>query len=294
MIAGTVSVPLRDPAAGPRGPGRVVVERQWSDRRIRWAARRDAVRSAGVSTDPVRASPVAVPQLGCRSADGTRSGRAASRRRAGVQVRADPGRDAAEARSAGSGQQGAADDRVAVEAAPRAVRPPDRAALPASSRWAAVPARARWDVAGERAAGWAVRPTDPRGSAVRAEGVARQVVVGPVPGVAERAPGAGRPVPRGGARRLRDAGLSVRCPPGRPDPEPSAARGWRAVPAAVADGTPSGRPFRGTLPWDIAPTVRDLRAVVIARADRHPLMNLAFPQLTADTAVLERLRGIPQ
>jgi hypothetical protein len=33
---------------------------------------------------------------------------------------------------------------------------------------------------------------------------------------------------------------------------------------------------------------------MIARADRHPPMNLAFPQLTADATVLERLRGIPQ
>ncbi len=272
------------------------MERLWSGHPIRRVTRRGVARSADASTGRVRTSVAVVPRPGCRSVDGRCSGRVASRlaARAGELVLTDPGRDAVGERAADCGQRVAAADRGAVGPAPRAGRRPARAALPASSRWAGGPARVRPDVAAGRAGGWAVRRVAPRDPAVPAGGAARHGAAVRDPAAAVRVLEAGRPVRRGGARHPRDAGPSVRCPPGRPDPEPSAARDWRAAPAVAADGTLSRRPFRGTLPWDIAPTVRDLRAVVIARADRHPLMNLAFPQLTADTAVLERLRGIPQ
>lgn len=296
MIAGTVSVPLRYPVADRLGRGRVAAEPRWSDRRARPAAvRRDAVRSADVSTDPGWAWRAAVPPPDCRSADGRRSGRAASRRRGDrVSARAAPGRAAAGGRAADCGPRGVAAGRDDGAAAPRAGPPPDLVARRESSRWRAGPARAQRDVAGEPAADSAALRMDRRDRPAPAGGVVRRRAAAPDPAGVARVPGAGRPVRRGVARRPRDAGPSAHCPPGRPDPGPSAARGRRAAPAVVADETPAPRPFRGTLPRDTAPTVRDLRALMIARADRHPLMNLAFPQLTADATVIERLRGIPQ
>lgn len=262
------------------------MEPRWSDRRTRPVPRRDAVRSAGAWTGPDRAWRAAVPPPGCRSPDGRRWGPGAAPRppgRAAEPARADPGRAAVVERAAGSGRREVAGD-------PAVVVRGRGAGLRGTSRWAGGPGRRRRLEPGVRVGGSGGRRADLRNRVVRGGAVLRHSVVARDPLDARGGPLAHR----GAAHHPHVAGPSAHCPPGRPDPGPSAARGWRAAPAAVADGTPSRRPFRGILPRDTAPTVRDLRALMIARADRHPLMNLAFPQLAADATVLERLRGIPQ
>lgn len=285
MIAGSVWQPVRYLVAGRLGPRRIVAEPRWSDRRIRPGPRRVAARSAGASTGPVRA---AVPPPGCRSPDGTRSGRWASPRpaaRQGVRARADPGRAPGAPRAADSGRPGVVGEWTAA----------GRAAGPrATSRWVGGPAQRRHPGRGVWAGGSVVRRVDRRGRDSQGGAVVRHSAA--VPGLpdARGAPGAAPRAHRGVAPRPRDAGPTAHCPPGRPDPGPSAAPGWRAAPAAGAGATLARHPFRGTLPRDTVPTVRDLRALMIARADRHPPMNLAFPQLAADATVFQRLRGIQQ